>query len=131
MSNKIQKWHEQFSNSSTQNMQSPAKKASLFFKAKAEKFRLPWYLNEDKVHSSMVLLKSVAKEVAVRAVYFPDQYIDKFEADKKSKFHAVIQKDERNAYTKNIKDVVINEKFDKVLAWCLDEELYKGKRKQF
>lgn len=70
----------------------------------------------------MVFLKSVAKEVAVRAVYFPDSHLKNFN----SLYNVKVSKN--NAYTKNIKDVVIFEKFEKVLRWCLNNKLYKAKR---
>ena len=77
----------------------------------------------------MVLLKSVAKEVAVRAVYFPDSHLKNF--NKTYNLTMNFRGDSKNAYTKNIKDVVIFEKFEKILAWCLDQNLYSQKKPKF
>ena len=80
--------------------------------------RLPWYIDKKRNHQSFVLLKSMTKEVAVRAMYFPDEHLKEF-----CKIYNL--KEGPNSYTKNIKDVVIFEKFDRVLSWCLDKDLYK------
>lgn len=118
LSNEMMEWNKQYAELSPEEKKS--NQSGPFFKEKAENLRLPWYLSKKTRHNSMVLLKSVTKEVAVRAVYFPDHHLCHF-----NQVYNLNLNGSNNEYTKNIKDVVIFEKFEKVLGWCLDKNIYK------
>jgi hypothetical protein len=70
----------------------------------------------------MLLFRSLVKELAVRAVFFPDDQLRRFE--RINFLQDGFRKDSESGYMYNIKDVVVFEKLDRILAICLDPEAY-------
>ena len=70
----------------------------------------------------MIFFRSLVKELAVRAVFFPDDYLMRFE--RINFLNEAVRKDSEAGYMYNIKDVVVFEKLDRILAICLDPEAY-------